>query len=440
MLSSVRHQAHNYTLVASGAGRRHNLWNIVKTTLILVFLTFVGLWLMARILWYRSSTPADLSHYPNADLIKGNITVPYDVDILLLDPPLSTRGRDIINRKGKRVKLISVNWYGASDVHMVPGGLDMQHRTKIARMIRELGFNSVRLPYADELIHQNPVIDREFLSANEDIVGLRALEIYAAVIQALTTAGLAVVVNNHITKARWCCDGYPCDMTWTNSDLGPFCPVRQTEEDWIQDLLVVMEPHVNNPLVIGVDLRNEVRGPTGRFLWKSWATAAEHASERLHQLQPEWLMIVEGVQSANDISGAKSRPVCLTHQNKVVYSSHIYGWSGWGSLVSYWYRTYESFAADMARNWEYLRQTDTAPVWVGELGAPSSPSWRDYHYWRNLMRFLEESDADFAYWAINPRKPGNNDVESYGLLHDDWETPVYDYRLFDMSKLRPKSD
>ena len=35
------------------------------------------------------------------------------------------------------------------------------------------------------------------------------------------------------------------------------------------------------------------------------------------------------------------------------------------------------------------------------------------------MRYLKESDADFAYWAINPRKLGNNDVEFYGLLDDD---------------------
>ena len=257
-------------------------------------------------------------------------------------------------------------------------------------------------------------------------------------VRSLTEAGLAVIVNNHITQARWCSDGYPCDLIWKNSDLGPLCPVRQTEEDWIQNLLTVMEPHINQPLVVGVDLRNEVRGTSGGLLWDAWATAAEKASERLHRLQPDRLMIVEGVQWANNIKGARARPVRLTHPRKLVYSSHVYGWSGWGSLVPCWYRTYKSFADDMDRNWEYLRQTDTAPVWVGEFGNPSSPSRRDYHYWMNLMRYLGESDADLAYWAINPRKPGSNDVESYGLLHDDGQTPVYDYRLWDASILRQR--
>ncbi|KAJ9602456.1 hypothetical protein H2200_012999 [Cladophialophora chaetospira] len=432
----VSHPGRNYTLLTRRDGRGLKLWNIVRRPFILAGLTIVGLWLSVRILWYRDSTPANLLLYPNSELIKGNVTVPYDAAVRLFDPPLRTRGRDIVDRNGKRTKLISVNWYGASDVLMVPGGLEVQHRADIARVIRELGFNSVRLPYADELVRRDPVIDGKHLAANQDLVGLRGLATYAAVVRALTAAGLALIINNHITKARWCCDGWPFDMGWKNNDIGLFCPLRQTEEDWIQDLLTVMEPHVDDQLVVGVDLRNEVRGVAGRWMWNSWATAAEHASDRLHRLQPEWLMIVEGVQSANDLRGAKDRSVRLTRQNKVVYSSHVYGWSGWGSLAPYWYRGYKSFADDMDKNWEYLRKSGLAPVWVGEIGAPSSPSRRDYRYWRNMVKYLKESDADFAYWAINPRKPGTNDVESYGLLHDDWQTPVYDYRLFDISKLR----
>lgn len=425
-------------ILGGGGRRRRSRWNIFKTPVTLVLLGVVGLWLSVRILSRRGSIPANLSVYPDAGKIKDHVVVPYDPGKRLFDPPLSTRGRDIVDQKGKRVKLISVNWYGASDTFMVPGGLDVQNRSQIARTIRELGFNSVRLPYADEIVRKNPIVDPAHLSANEDLVGFRALDVFAAVVRTLTEAGLAVIVNNHITKARWCCDGYPCDMGWANNDLGPLCPVRQTEEDWIQDLITVMEPHINDPGVVGVDLRNEVRGFAGRLMWDSWATAAEHASERLHQLQPEWLMVVEGVQSANDITGAEDRPVRLQHSHKLVYSAHVYGWSGWGSLVPYWYRTYGSFADDMDRNWGYLRKTNTAPVWVGEIGAPDRPARRDYHYWRNLMRYLGESDVDIAYWALNPRKPKGNEVESYGLLEDDWKTPRYDYRLLDISKLRAK--
>ncbi|KAG9759856.1 hypothetical protein KCU73_g3177, partial [Aureobasidium melanogenum] len=199
-----------------------------------------------------------------------------------------------------------------------------------------------------------------------------------------------------------------------------------------------MSPHIHDPLVVGVDLRNEVRGPSGKLLWDSWAAAAERAAEQLHALQPEWLMIVEGVSSANHVSGAKSRPVILSIPDKLVYSAHVYGWSGWGSLAPYWYRSYKSFARDMHHNWAFLLDEDKAPVWIGEFGAPAEPNKGDLHYWKNVIRFLRESDADFGYWALNPRKPKNNEVESYGLLADDWRTPTFDYRLHDLMNLTPR--
>ena len=29
----------------------------------------------------------------------------------------------------------------------------------------------------------------------------------------------------------------------------------------------------------------------------------------------------------------------------------------------------------------------------------------------------------------------NYEFESYGLLKDDWDTPVYDYRMYDLSRI-----
>lgn len=89
----------------------------------------------------------------------------------------------------------------------------------------------------------------------------------------------------------------------------------------------------------------------------------------------------------------------------------------------------------MNQNWGYLLENDLAPVWVGEFGGPHEPGSGDLHYWRNLMRYLKMVDADFGYWALNPRKPANYDNETYGLLEDDWRTPVLDYRLRDLLEL-----
>ena len=351
--------------------------------------------------------------------------------------PLHTRGRDVVDARGKRFKLASVNWYGASDELFVPGGLDVKHRGEIARMVRRLGFNSVRLPYADELVVRNPVVAAHLLAANPDLVGRRALEVLEAVVRALTDEGVAVVVNNHITSATWCCGADPCDAGWANDHLpAVMCRVRQTEEEWIEHWEEVMRRFVGNPLVVGADLRNEVRGVWGTMTWDRWATAAERAGNRLLKMNPDWLIIVGGTESQNDLTGVARRPVVLDLPHRVVYSAHVYSWSGWGSLGGrYAQRTYASFVQSMRKNWAYLVEGDIAPVWVGEFGAPAAPGQGDANYWRNLLRYLKAIDADFGYWAINPRKPKDDEKESYSLVEDDWATPVLDYRMKDMTEL-----
>ncbi|KAJ2969458.1 hypothetical protein NQ176_g8651 [Zarea fungicola] len=142
---------------------------------------------------------------PDEETIQfGKSPLPYPLErtsILNYTLPLRTKGRDIVDAMGKRFKLLSVNWYGASDELFVPGGLEIRHRSDIAKTIRRMGFNSVRLPYADELVTSNPVIEPHLVMANPDLAGLRALDVFEAVVMALTDAGLAVIVNNHITKA-----------------------------------------------------------------------------------------------------------------------------------------------------------------------------------------------------------------------------------------------
>ena len=379
--------------------------------------------------------PANLADYPDKHTIKANLTNTDWALGSLFQPPLYTSGRYILDKSGARFKLVSVNWYGASDKFFIPGGLDVQHRSDIARAIRKHGFNSVRLPYADEMVTKNPLINSTLLTANADLVGSTALEIYHAVVESITEAGLAVIVNNHITQARWCCDGNPCDTIWLNTHLGPFCRVSQSESQWVENWLTIMRPHVNNPFVVGADLRNEVRSLKGRLLWNDWATAAEEAAGALLTLQPNWLMVVEGVQSANDLSGARERPVQLSVPNRLVYSSHVYAWSGWGSLNPNSKRTYASFATEMQYNWAWLLDDNIAPVWVGEFGAPHEPNKGDMNYWNHLIQFLEETDADFGYWAINPRKPDKNEIETYSLFEDDWISLIYDYRIHDMARL-----
>merc|ERR1719336_3826438 len=80
--------------------------------------------------------------------------------------PLKTQGRWIMSRDNKRVKWACVNWAGAHQTFMVPGGLDRQHRDNIAKLIVDMGFNCVRLNWSTQMVMQNPLV-----SEIDDIAG-----------------------------------------------------------------------------------------------------------------------------------------------------------------------------------------------------------------------------------------------------------------------------
>ncbi len=57
-----------------------------------------------------------------------------------------------------RFKLVSVNWYGAESPDLVPAGLDRNDIHSIARLIKQFGFNSVRIPWALQLVEEDPAL------------------------------------------------------------------------------------------------------------------------------------------------------------------------------------------------------------------------------------------------------------------------------------------
>lgn len=360
---------------------------------------------------------------------------PDSAGVQLFGAPLHTQGRYIKDARGRRFKLAAVNWYGGSDEKFIPSGLEIQHRSDIARLLKSMGFNTVRMPYSDEMVMSNPLVPKGLLAKNQDLIGKRALDVFEACVTVLTDEGLAVVVNDHITNARWCDGKSLCDAAWKNDHLAPFCSVKLTEEQWIKNWETIMGLFTNNPRVIGCDLRNEVRGIWGTMNWSMWANAAEKCSKRLHKINSDWLMIVEGISSANDVSGARHRPIVLDIPDRVVYSVHVFAWSGWGSMDPYSKRAYPGFVLAMMRNWGWLLKEDIAPVWIGEMGASAFPGKGEAHYWRNLMQFCEEIDVDFGYWAVNPRKPHQNEKETWALVDDEWTQVINDYRLVGMKRL-----
>src|SRR5262249_39798560 len=120
--------------------------------------------------------------------------------------PLHVEGRWIVDAAGCPFTFHSVNWYGAEELDYVAAGLERQPVGAIARQVREMGFNSVRLLWSNELVERNPVVDDpRVLAANPELLGLTALEVFDAVVDALAAEGLLIVLDNHTSDAGWCC-------------------------------------------------------------------------------------------------------------------------------------------------------------------------------------------------------------------------------------------
>ena len=102
-------------------------------------------------------------------------------------PPLSTRGRYIVDAQGRRFRLKSANWDGSqgswtgsgSDAdpanhhtgqnsYGIPFGLDRAPLPELLADFHELGINSIRLPFSNEMIHATAPVGAVASTATND--------------------------------------------------------------------------------------------------------------------------------------------------------------------------------------------------------------------------------------------------------------------------------
>jgi len=165
--------------------------------------------------------------------------------------PLHTEGRYIVDANGQRVKLACTNWYGAHLKTFAQNGLHARSPDSISAAIASLGFNCVRISYSVEAFAKNPVVRPEYISKLVNTKNQSFLDVFDAVVAALTAHGLMVIINNHNSHAGWCCDLTDNNGLWYNE--------AYPESDWIASLAGLASRYKSNPYVIGYDLRNEVR-------------------------------------------------------------------------------------------------------------------------------------------------------------------------------------
>ena len=234
-------------------------------------------------------------------------------------PPLHTEGHAILDAAGHPVRLTSVNWYGFDQKEFVAGGLDHAPLATIVRKIQDLGVNSVRLPWANETLERNPVIPDYAVNANPQFKGYRAMDVMDAVIDALAGAHIMVVLDNHVSRADWCCTETDGNGLWYNADY--------PESKWLADWQTIVRRYRRQPWVVGADLRNELRSGAawgGADPKLDWHAAAERGGNAVLAANPQLLIMVEGPEYSTNFTGFDKLPVVLKVKQRLVYSPHAY--------------------------------------------------------------------------------------------------------------------
>ena len=341
--------------------------------------------------------------------------------------PLATSARWVVDANGKRFKLASVNWYGAEEKDFVVGGLDFADVHVLAVAIRQLGFNSVRLPFSNQLVETDPVIANARLAANPALQGKTALEVLDAVIAALAAEGLVVILDDHVSTADWCCSTTDGNGLWYNA--------AYPETSWIADWRAIATRYLAQPAVVGVDLRNELRAsdagtPTwgGSDATLDWHGAAQRGGNAVLGVNPNLLVMVEGLNYSNDLTGVYSLPIVLSVDNRVVYAPHDYSFDHPSGIDA------SDLATSLGDNWGYILaqgKAYTAPVWVGEIGTCNTSAScvqstaAQGQWWTSLAAYLTNADIDWGYWAINGTESTGTgrtlgSPETYGILDPSW--------------------
>lgn len=342
-----------------------------------------------------------------------------------------TAGNQILDTDNRTVRIAGVNWYGFETPDLVAHGLWAKDYKAILDAVKTNGYNTVRLPFANQAI-ETPVVPSNinFNNMNSDLKGLNSLQIMDKIVAYAGQIGLRIILDNHRSEAG---SSAQASGLWYTS--------AYPESAWINDWKLLAARYANNPTVVGADLRNEPHNATsGGACWgcnsptNDWRLAAERAGNAVLDVNPNWLIFVEGTDCYNNdcdwwggnLAGAKDNPVLLKIVGRLVYSPHDYGPAEYGQSWFNGSTTPASLTAIWTKFWAYLSLQNIAPVWVGEFGTTNNTAdiqgtqnGSQAQWFQTLVSFLKtNSQVSWTYWALNGE-------DRYGLLNSNYDpTPA----------------
>ena len=346
-----------------------------------------------------------------------------DAPASTLPPPgwYSTSGNQIIDSTGETVRLKGINWFGMEGYLGVPDGLYTRNWQDMMEQMRELGFDTIRLPFSLQNIQPGAMPNNIVYSLNPDLVGLSNLQVLDKIVDYAGDLGMKIILDCHRSSSG---AGPNENGLWYDQNF--------SEAQWISSWKSLVQRYVDDSTVIGVDLQNEPHGAT----WTDWSAAAERAGNAIHEVNPNLLIVVEGVGNyqgdyywwGGQLEGVRDDPVVLQQANKLVYSPHDYPNSIYPNSWFEGPNFKDNLPNVFREHWGFIYEEGIAPIFLGEFGSKLTDS-RDIAWLDELTQYLNgdfdtdgvldiapgEEGMSFAYWSWNP-----NSTDTGGILKDDW--------------------
>jgi endoglucanase len=306
------------------------------------------------------------------------------------DSYLHASGGLIMDAHGHPARLVGINWFGLETPTFAPRGLGVRGCEDMMCQMKQLGFNTIRLPFCSQLFDAASRPKGIDFKRNPDLMGRVGLDIIDKIVEYASKLGLRIILDHHRSAAG----------SGPNEN-GLWFTARYPESSWIAMWSMLASRYAGNPWVIGADLHNEPHEPA---TWGSserstdWRLAAERAGNAILAVNPHWLIFVEGIEKGpsghywwgGNLSNAAAFPVRLDIPGRLIYSAHDYPASIFNQS---WFdnsRYPRNLPAIWDRNWGYLVRQNIAPVFLGEFGSKLA-THSDQQWLNELVRYLNSN-------------------------------------------------
>jgi hypothetical protein len=372
--------------------------------------------------------------------------------------PLHTSSRWILDANNNRVKLRCINWAGHMEAN-VPEGLHKQSIDYLADWIKKQGFNCVRLTYSiDHALKPDLKVSDSFVAAaaasgasKDAMVGLynqavaknpwlanaTTRDAFGAVVDALWMRGVMTLLDNHVSRAGWCCNLTDGNGWWdTAFGYNKWNSQYFHTQEWLSGLQAMATWAKSHPGIVAMGLRNEIRefllqgSVNGR---KDWYDLVGQAGRLVHGANPDVLVVVGGTQSSTDLTHVRANMLDTSGwAGKHVWEMHAYSFTvTFPNLVNSCdvvRAEYGAFAGFVLEQGEaYTAPLILSEFGVGMTGGPAQGlNDQDRNYLSCLAGYMEDNDAEWAVWALQGSyyvRDGSVDKdEGWGVLDHDWST------------------